>query len=115
MREYRPNKWVLVHINESFYRVIGGWSGGYLDGDHWRASSAVCEIRDKGDEIHFLNQSGSVYKCRKDGYGTNVLTSGVINDAKKASKKAGSTFEVINLEDIKFGKIKLPDELKDKV
>lgn len=70
--EYEPNtpdNWVIVEIADkdtTFYKVLGGWSGGYLDGDRWRINSGITEVEEKEDHYLFYGQSGSVYKCWKE-------------------------------------------------
>ena len=53
MSDYRPDNWVVIKFTQQvksgntgygrtekvFYKVLGGWSGGYLDGDSWRMNS----------------------------------------------------------------------------
>ena len=71
MREvYRPDNWVLVRIPNSegsFYKVLAGWSGGYLDGNSWRLNSGVTRLEETYDCYYFFGQSGSEYQCRKAG------------------------------------------------
>lgn len=77
MREYTPNRWEIVRFSnekETWYRVLGGWSGGYLDGDSWRLSSGLNEIEESGDYYLMKNHSGSVYKCHKEGRGMNMIS-----------------------------------------
>lgn len=70
--EYEPNtpdNWVIVEIADkdtTFYKVLGGWSGGYLDGDRWRINSGITEVEEREDHYLFYGQSGSVYKCWKE-------------------------------------------------
>lgn len=82
MSEYRPDKWVILKISEgekSLLKVLAGWSGSYLEGQSWKVNSGVnkCET----DENHFLlhGYSGSVYKCHKKAYGTNMIMGGIIS------------------------------------
>lgn len=69
-----PDKWILIEFNGT-YKVLGGWSGGYLDGDSWRLSSGLVKIEDDPDSsAYFLmhNVSGSIYKCHKNSEGVNI-------------------------------------------
>ena len=64
-----PDNWVIVEIADkdaTFYKVLGGWSGGYLDGDRWRINSGITEVEEKEGHYLFYGQSGSVYKCWKE-------------------------------------------------
>jgi len=71
MTEYNPDNWVVVKIkgDDPHYRVLGGWSGGYLDGDSWRMNSGITRVVDADDHwLHFHGSSGSVYRCNKGSY-----------------------------------------------
>jgi|TARA_R110000822_G_scaffold279299_2_gene401067 hypothetical protein len=72
---YRPDNWVIVEIANDdgiFYKVLAGWSGGYLDGDSWRMNSGITEVEEKEDYYLFYGQSGSVYKCWKEAEKTRI-------------------------------------------
>jgi hypothetical protein len=84
MSEYRPDNWVVIKVMESkighpHYKVLGGWSGGYLDGDSWRMNSGVVDVEKKDDYYLFYGRSGSVYQCHKDAYGLRMNNAGVWN------------------------------------
>lgn len=82
MSKHTPNKWTIlkfVYNDETTYRVLGGWSGGYLDGDSWRLSSPIVEHHTEKDGdrefIRFINESGSEYICYRTGEGFNMIMS----------------------------------------
>ena len=88
MIEYRPDKWVVLKINrddEVDYKVLGGWKGGYLDGDYWRLNSGIKEVdvNKDGNYFYFKGHSGSVYGCRKESYGFTVQTAGIYEQLTK--------------------------------
>ena len=66
MTDYNPDNWVIIKINgdDPHYRVLAGWSGGYLDGDSWR----ITRVEDAGDRFNFYGSSGSCYSCGKESY-----------------------------------------------
>ncbi len=68
-----PDHWVILKITPEegnpFYRVYGGWMGGYLDGDRWKLNSGVTKVEDDENYYYFYGYSGSCYKCHKKGYG----------------------------------------------
>lgn len=75
---YCPDRWLIVRFkkdNQTIYKVLGGWSGGYLDGDSWRLNSGIKNIEEDGDYYLFKGFSGSVYKCHKKSYGANSVMS----------------------------------------
>lgn len=80
MSVYTPDRWVvlkLVNEGKTFYKVLAGWSGGYLDGDSWRMNSGITNFTQEDDYYCFSGMSGSVYRCHKKGYGTNSLSHNV--------------------------------------
>ena len=74
--DYLPDRWVVVKIEPNdnlsnmHYRVFASWKGGYLDGDSWKLNSGITEVVDGGKYYDFKGSSGSVYRCRKNSYGT---------------------------------------------
>jgi len=83
---YIPDKWIIIEISseeDTVRRVFATWYGGYLDGDSWRLSSGITKVEDKGDWYLFHNESGSIYQCYKNQYGTNLYSYGVLQDMMK--------------------------------
>ena len=81
---YRPDKWVVLKITNGYkvgYKVLGGWKGGYLDGDHWRLNSGIrsVDVSKDGNYFFFEGHSGSIYGCHKDAYGFTTQTAGIYN------------------------------------
>jgi hypothetical protein len=86
MKEYYPDKWVIINIATPEYRirkVLASWYGGFYGGDSYRLSSGITEIVDKDDYLEIHNESGSIYHCHKDNFGMSLFTSGVYNDMLK--------------------------------
>jgi len=82
MIDYTPDRWVIVHLlneGENYYKVLAGWSGGYLGSDRWRMNSGISRIEVDGDFYLFHGYSGSVYRCHKEAYGMTSLMSSVVN------------------------------------
>ena len=78
-----PDKWIILKIKgekETFYRVLAGWSGGYLEGQSWKLNSGITKVSKDGDFYLFEGHSGSVYKCHKNAYGTNMISSEILNE-----------------------------------
>ena len=83
---YIPDKWIIIEISsaeDSVRKVFASWYGGYLDGDSWRLSSGITKVEDKGDWYLFHNESGSIYQCYKNQYGTSSYSYGVLQDMMK--------------------------------
>ena len=105
MSEYNPDKWVIVKIkcekNGSFYKILGDWSGGYLDSNSWRLSSPVESVTKEGDYIMFNNYSGSVYKCHKNMMTLGVMSSGIYSQMEEeASKNDDLEVSMLTLEEL---------------
>lgn len=101
-REYNPDKWALIKFTKNdgqiWYKVLGGWSGGYLDGDSWRLSSGV-ETVTKDDKKYLVkNYSGSVYVCHEGAEGFNFMSGGIFSQMKEEGKDHGVEVEQISIE-----------------
>jgi len=84
MTTYNPDNWVVLKIksgkfDKGIYKLLAGWSGGYLDGDAWRMNSGIEKIQEDGDYLLVYGYSGSVYRCYKEAYGLRMSNSGVYN------------------------------------
>lgn len=82
MTVYTPDSWVVLKLKDH-YRVLGGWTGGYLNGDSWRLNSGIVEHDFDGDYWYFYGSSGSCYKCYVDSYGLMRITHGVYDILKE--------------------------------
>ena len=87
MGNYIPDNWVVLKITvkpeETLYKVLAGWSGGYLDSDYWRMNSGITRVKEDGDYYEFYGQTGSCYRCHKKGYRLTMANSGVYNSLKE--------------------------------
>lgn len=84
--EYLPDNWVVLkirHEDETLYKVLAGWSGGYLEGDAWRINSGINRVEEDGNCYEFYGSSGSCYRCHKKGYRLTMAISGVYNQLKE--------------------------------
>ena len=91
MSDYTPDNWVVLKIevnNETLYKVLAGWSGGYLDGDHWRMNSGITEVTEEDDCFVFHGYSGSAYRCHKKTYGLRMNNAGVYESLKNKFEDA---------------------------
>lgn len=79
---HQPDAWIILriasHDGETHHRVMGGWVGGYTDGDSWRINSGITEARDCGDTYEFDGESGSTYICNKSSERATVLMASVL-------------------------------------
>ena len=86
MSEYMPDNWVVLKIavedSPVIYKVLAGWSGGYLDGDYWRMNSGITRAVEHEKYWEFYGSSGSCYVCHKGQYRLRMNNSGVYNQLK---------------------------------
>jgi len=99
---HTPDSWVIIKIDnpeydKPYYKVLGGWSGGYLDGDSWRMNSGITKIDREGDFYLFNGLSGSVYKCHKNAETMRMSQAGIWNSLKE---KYNESVEIIKVTDI---------------
>ena len=65
-----PDNWIILKIKEEngdrfYYKVLAGWSGGYLTSDAWRMNSGIARVEESEKYYDFIGESGSVYRCGK--------------------------------------------------
>ena len=80
MSEHRPDSWVVIkmtHKDETFYKVLGGWAGGYTQGSSWRLNSGIEGVEFEDCLYTFRGSSGSTYVCHEDAYGLRPSTMGI--------------------------------------
>jgi len=107
MREYEPYKWELLKFNDgknTWYKVLGSWVGGYLDGDSWRLSSVVDKIDEDSDFYIMFNSSGSLYRCGKEGRGLTAYTSSIVSDILDQGEQQNIEVSIVDVSDFK-GKV----------
>ena len=74
MSEYCPDNWVVIFLDGDgpHYRILAGWSGGYLSGDSWRMNSGIVRVEETETSYDFYGSSGSCYSCGKNSYGLRM-------------------------------------------
>lgn len=90
MTEYTPDCWTVIYLDgpDPHYRVLAGWSGGYLHGDSWKLNSGIVRVEEENEHLRFYGASGSVYCCHKDRYGIRNSTAGTWNKLKQLHSDA---------------------------
>lgn len=77
----RPDAWAIIKITEpreeSIYKVLAGWHGGFPNGPAWRINSGIVRADNAGDHFVVHGYSGSTYLCWNDAYGTSSLAHSV--------------------------------------
>jgi len=96
---YQPDNWIILKINgdlgSCFYKVLAGWSGGYLDSDYWRINSGITKIEDDDKYWLLKGETGSIYKCHKESQCVRMNISGILSQLLDIKN-----VEVIQIEDI---------------
>lgn len=96
MSQYTPNTWVVLKLTQHIktgntgygrkeqvlYKVLAGWSGGYLDGNSWRMNSGITEVTEADSYYEFHGSSGSRYQCFKESYRLSMSTVGMYKELK---------------------------------
>jgi len=64
-----PDNWVVFSVKEDdvvVYKILAGWSGGYLYGNSWRVNSGIKKITENNDYYYVEGYSGSIYCLNKN-------------------------------------------------
>jgi len=104
MTEYTPDSWCLLKIKPGkldppFYKVLATWNGGYLHGDAWRINSGITLMEDDGDYYNFYGESGSLYRCHKEGQHVSSIAASVYRSLKEKEAFEG---QIELVEDFKI-------------
>ena len=107
MSTYTPDAWVLLEItvdkDPPIYKILAGWYGGFINGDHWRLNSGITSVIDRGNYWEVHGYSSSIYVCYKTSERFSGLTQYIFNSFKK---KASENVVINHIEmsnDINFG------------
>lgn len=96
-----PDRWVVIKITndtETIYKVLAGWSGGYLGSDSWRLNSGIVGVEYTDTSYIFYGHSGSKYECYKSREGLTGFTASIL--AKLEERANEATVERVRVEDI---------------
>lgn len=90
--KYSPDSWAVLVItntvtNEKTVKVLGGWSGGYLDGSYWRLCSGVSKVEEEDDSWYITNHSGSTYRVRKTAIRVSSIMAGTYHKVTEIPEK----------------------------
>jgi hypothetical protein len=78
VKEYNADNWVVLKFDgdDPHYRVLAGWSGGYITGNSWRMNSGITKVEEDESFFYFYGSSGSRYRCNKEVYMLRMNTAG---------------------------------------
>lgn len=103
---YIPARWVIIELTQVsegivIRKVLGGWTGGYLDSDSWRMSSGITKVIEHNDYYEVHNESGSVYKCFKNAVGVTGLSGSILNNlSNQADEQDDISIKVVDIKDL---------------
>ena len=103
MKQYtNPDKWKLIRISESEYKIFATWGGSYTGGSSWKLSSGgvLANVEETTFAYLFDQYSGSTYCLHKGGEGVAGGWDGLLNRFKTQCEEAGQTFEIIENAEI---------------
>lgn len=102
MGNYCPDKWVVLRLTqpdgEVWFRLFGGWYGGYLHGDSWRANSGITKIVVKDDHYGVYGSSGSCYICYKEAEGLSGYMDSVLYGFQQAAHEQKAKVELCTID-----------------
>jgi hypothetical protein len=94
-----PDKWVVVRIARKdtppIHKVFASWYGGYLGSDSWKLNSGIVRVYNEGNAYSFEGYSGSIYKCHKEFYGSNMYGYGVLETMIERAKQNEVSIEIL--------------------
>jgi len=99
MSEYVPDRWMVLRIHtpkEIIYKVFASWSGGYTGSDAWKLNSGIVRATWQDSFWDFDGSSGSVYRCRHGGYGTNGYGQAVLNNLLCQAKERDIQIDIMD-------------------
>ena len=106
MREYIPDRWVILefdapNLEKPMQKVFGGWYGGFTQGDSWKLNSGITKTTKDGDWFHFEGYSGSVYQAHPNGYGMSGYMSNILASWQKQAEERGDiTIRILDIDEI---------------
>jgi hypothetical protein len=92
MSDYNPDRWVVVEIETTkykLYKVFACWYGGWAGSDSWKLNSGITSVTKQDGVYSFMGSSGSVYYCHENTYGTNMYGHGVLLNLIEQAGKQG--------------------------
>lgn len=107
---YKPNRWQVIRIvtpEETFYKLLAGWYGGFAQGDSWRLNSGITEVTDQSTHYKVDGHSKSTYVCRKPDEGMSAYMDSVLYGLQQNAAEQGVEITPISIEQY-FNETKKP-------
>ena len=100
---YKPDKWLIIkypYEGETVFRVFATWHGGYLNGDSWKLNSGITKTKYKDGLFSFHGESGSVYTCHENKYGSTGYGNTVLGNLIEKFKDLSVDVTILSKEDV---------------
>lgn len=95
---YTPDCWQVVEFksgdNEPIRKVMGGWYGGFSNGDSWRLSSGIESVTETDNCYIVKNYSGSTYECHKNAERMSGYMMGIYSGWEKQAEDSNGEFSI---------------------
>lgn len=102
MTKYTPDSWAILRMTtpeETIYKVLASWYGGYTTGDSWKLSSGITEVNDFEGYYDLPQYSGSSYHCYKSAEHISIIMAMMLSSWQEQIKdKEGMSIKVINMD-----------------
>lgn len=103
MNTYTPDNWVILRMtspNETNYKILAGFYGGFAGSDSWKLSSGVCQAVITEEYYAFPQYSGSSYICYKGSEKLSSITASMLSAWQSmALVESLGTVEMISVEE----------------
>jgi hypothetical protein len=105
MTEYNPDNWIILKFSSSeygdVYKVLAGWSGGYLDGSSWKLNSGITKIEDAGVNYHVYGYTNSVYILHKESELIRMNIAGVLSSfERQVAETQGASLKIVPITEV---------------
>ena len=95
-----PDRWCVINIikdgDKPVNKVFACWYGGYLGGDYWRLNSGIVNVTEDDTHYFFHGESGSIYQCHKETYGTTAYGQSILDGFIKNTEKHGYKLTILD-------------------
>jgi len=103
MNTYTPDSWTILRMvtpEETVYKVLASWYGGFSTGDSWKLSSGITEVNDFGGYYDLPQYSGSSYHCHKSAEYMSTTMAIVLSQWQEQAKTGNfGSIEAISMEE----------------
>ena len=105
MTEYNPDNWIILKFSSpeygDVYKVLAGWSGGYLDGNSWKLNSGITKIEDASVNYRVYGYTNSVYILHKESELIRMNIAGVLSSfERQVAETQGASLKIVPITEV---------------